>query len=138
MTGPTVVKLVMVGHTLAQHPTKRFPEGKEGEYIPVTINANLSSNPIKSALPADIDTISWGKKINLEDFEERTNEIDQEIMKFDISSKTVSVIQDSTTSTATGDVNPSKSTAGNPRPSKIGPLQDVTNVRLRPTRGEAC
>ena len=102
---------------------------KEGEYISVTINANLSSNPTESALPADIDTISWGKKINLEDFEERTNEIDQEILKFDISSKTVSVTQDSTTSTATSDVNPSKSTASNPRPSKTGPLQDVTNVR---------
>uniref|UniRef100_A0A7N2MMI4 Uncharacterized protein n=1 Tax=Quercus lobata TaxID=97700 RepID=A0A7N2MMI4_QUELO len=55
MTGSTVVKLVMVDHTLARHPTRRFPEG---------------------------------------------------------------------------DVNPSKSTAGNPRPSKTGPLQDVTNVRL--------
>ena len=62
--------------------------------ISVTINANLSSNPTESVLPADIDTISWGKKniyINLEDFEERINEIDQEIKKFDISSKTVSV-----------------------------------------------
>ena len=94
MTGSMVVKLVMVDHTLARHPTRRFPEGKEGEYIPITINANLSPNPTESVLPADIDTISWGKKniyINLEDFEERINEIDQEIKKFDISSKTVSV-----------------------------------------------
>ena len=53
MTGPTVVKQVMVDHTLAQHLTKRFPERKEGEYISVTINANLSSNPTESALPAD-------------------------------------------------------------------------------------
>nr|POE68145.1 hypothetical protein CFP56_19797 [Quercus suber] len=102
----------------------------EGEYILVTINANLSSNSTESVLLADIDTISWGKKINLEDFEERINEIDQEIRNFDISSKTVSVTQDSTTSTSTGDINPSKSTTGNPRPSKTGLLQDVTNVRL--------
>ena len=94
MTGSMVVKLVMVDHTLAQHPMRRFPEGKEGEYIPITINANLSPNPTESVLPADIDNISWGKKyiyINLEDFKERINEIDQEIKKFDISSKTVSV-----------------------------------------------
>nr|POE68146.1 hypothetical protein CFP56_19797 [Quercus suber] len=109
---------------------RRFPEGNEGEYILVTINANLSSNSTESVLLADIDTISWGKKINLEDFEERINEIDQEIRNFDISSKTVSVTQDSTTSTSTGDINPSKSTTGNPRPSKTGLLQDVTNVRL--------
>ena len=129
MTSPTVVKPVMVDLTPARHPTKRFPEGKEGKYILVTINANLSSNPTESTLPADIDTLSWGKKINLEDFEERINEIDQEIRKFDISSKTISVTQDSTTSTATGDVNPCKSTASNPRPSKTGSLQDVIYVR---------
>ena len=73
MTSSTVVKPVVVDHTPARHPTKRFPEGKGGKYILVTINANLSSNPTESALPADIDTISWGKKINLEDFEERIN-----------------------------------------------------------------